>query len=291
MGVNRNIADFDEKANERCTVFVASCDAYTDVWDLFFEALRVQWPDREYPVMLCTESLKYDYKDMGIQTLSLYKGKRTPAWGARLKDHLKCLSTEYVLLLLDDFIMTDKVDTRALSQCIAWMDKNTDIACFYFCPINNGNFYIRDGLYPGFARLAKESAYRFSCHAGLWRRIDLIKSLRDFETPWQWELNGTVRSRRMRKHFYALDIDAPKVFSYSEIIRRGLFKDEAGLMYEKYNLPMPVTRGLWDRNNQFRLKPTYDLREHFPRDVLTIQFFKTLFNKAKMKIDYYRSIL
>ena len=82
MGADDIIFGFDEKTNDRCTVFVASCDAYMDVWDLFFEALRVQWADREYPVMRCTESLKYDYKDRGIQTLPLYKEKRAPAWGA-----------------------------------------------------------------------------------------------------------------------------------------------------------------------------------------------------------------
>ncbi len=55
-----------ELNKDRLTIVVNSCDAYADVWDLFFEAMRVQWPQCPYNIVLNTEKKDYSYKDMPI---------------------------------------------------------------------------------------------------------------------------------------------------------------------------------------------------------------------------------
>lgn len=292
MGIEKKGGDPKINRSTRCMILVSSCDAYSDVWDLLFESLLVQWPNRPYPVLLCTESKTYDYKSMGIITLPMNELEKKKEWGGRLKAHLHKMTSEYVLFLLDDFILTDKVNNAQLDVCMTWLDRHQDISVFYFWPINQGKHYIPDSRFPGFAEIGIDSDYRFNCQAAIWRRTDLIECLRDFENPWQWELYGTERSRRLNKRLYAVELDGPKVFSYSNggIIRRGLFTDEAGVLYEKYNLPMPATRGLWDKNDPYRKAEEYNWREHFPADLLTPRFAKEILRRLFEKARYYRSI-
>ena len=39
-------------------IIINTCDAYNDVWELFFKAFDEYWPRCEYPIILNTEKIK-----------------------------------------------------------------------------------------------------------------------------------------------------------------------------------------------------------------------------------------
>ena len=48
---------------------------------------------------------------LDIKTFNLYKPNETVAWGKRMKDTLNRISTEYVIILLDDFFLKSQVES------------------------------------------------------------------------------------------------------------------------------------------------------------------------------------
>ncbi len=200
--------------SEQFTIVVSSCDAYKDLWTPFFTILKSEWIGIEHiPIVLNTESLSYAYDGLNIRTLQLYKYREKVSWTERLRETLKRISTDYVITLLDDFFMMDKVRSEDILTNIKWMDGNKKISVFSYMETFTPN--IKDDVYRGFERRPLFGTYRFNCQAALWRRKHLIEYLDHDESPWEWELYGNWRSyRHPFRLFYSHIVGEPYVFPY-----------------------------------------------------------------------------
>lgn len=225
-----------------CTLLVAGYDGGEDLWEGFFTALTAQWPELDLPIVLNTESKSCSFPGLEIKTLGLYPD-RVPPWGERMRETLKRIDTEYVLLMLDDFWLDAPVDDAFFRQCLGYMEDNPDVAVLSFQRTPGPN--IRDGRFPRFERRPQRAEYRFNCQAAVWRRERLIKFIRPKESAWDWELSGSVRSGRYRDGFYTLIEGEKPVFSY----------DRGGVIY----------RGKWHRETIEPLCARYGLTIDFSR--------------------------
>lgn len=218
-----------------CTIVVSSCDAYQDLWPAFFALFKRYWPDCPYSIVLNTETLDFQWEGLDIRTFHFGKGL---AWGKRLKKTLKQISTDQVLLLLDDFFFEAPVDACKLEQCIQWMRQNPEIANFSLFPDYFEN--IRDERFEGFELRKRVTAYVVNCQAGLWNRKELISLLRNHESAWEFEEFGTIRARYYKRHkkFYILSREAPLVFSYpvGGAIHRGKWRKDMPAFFRKEHL-------------------------------------------------------
>lgn len=278
--------------NKKCTVVVSSCDLYSDVWDLLFKSMQIQWPDRPYPIVLNTESYEYDYEDMGIQTFRFYRKGESTRWGERLRRTLKVIDSEYILFFLDDFILTDKVPQRRIEKCIEWMDENPQIATFCFRETPGPN--IQDELYDGFELRPQDGLYRLNCQTAIWRREKLINYIKNFEDPWQWETVGSKRSKRYKEKFYSAKHGQQRIFEYPNggVIWRGLWTSEAKKLVERYDVPIDLTiRGFMDENNPYRQEPLYSVVHNFPNGIFTRKFYTEVAKRLKEKWKFIRSIV
>lgn len=225
-----------------CTLLVAGYDGGEDLWEGFFTALTAQWPELDLPIVLNTESKSCSFPGLEIKTLGLYPD-RVPPWGERMRETLKRIDTEYVLLMLDDFWLDAPVDDAFFRKCLGYMEDNPDVAVLSFQRTHGPN--IRDGRFPRFERRPQRAEYRFNCQAAVWRRERLIKFIRPKESAWDWELSGSVRSGRYRDGFYTLIEGEKPVFSY----------DRGGVIY----------RGKWHRETIEPLCARYGLTIDFSR--------------------------
>ena len=198
--------------NKLCTVVVSSCDSYADIWPAFFTLLARRWPDNPFPLVLNTESLP---APEGVQALHT-SGKT--AWTRRLQGVLQRIGTPYLLLLLDDFFLTDTVDTSEIFACLTRMEQDTSIACFSFFP-TTGNPDASD--IPGYDLRPQNGLYRFNAQAGLWRTDRLIDFLNADEDAWEWENKGNLRSFSLTDRFYSRSAEASPVFAY-DFMQHGL---------------------------------------------------------------------
>jgi hypothetical protein len=123
-------------------------------------------------------------------------------WSANLLAALERLQSPYVLYFQEDYWILAPVDTGRIREYVGHMERR-------------GLHYLRllakpepDRDFADDARLgiidAATGTYRTSLQASLWRREVLQALLAPAESPWQFELAGTERSRRYGDTFLSV---------------------------------------------------------------------------------------
>lgn len=244
------------------TLIVNTCDAYEDVWELFFSALKEYWPECSYKILINTESKSFqlDYDNVATH-VSSWEGK-TDKWGLRLKETLLACDSEYVIMLYDDFVLEGKVNAQIIEKCIHWLDSNPDTTVFYFTH-NATSVSIDDHRYELFEAMSQKGDYKLNSAPALWRRDKLLNYIEDDDTPWAWEYFGSYRAYKNKEKFYSIKREYEHIYPYNYgmggAIYRGKWVGKIVIpLIKKYNLKIDVSqRGLADgvqQNNKRSLK-------------------------------------
>ena len=96
------------------TILVNSCDDYSDAWTPFFTLFKRFWPNCEYPILLNTETKKFDIEGLNIRTIN---SSKSLSYSERLLQALKEVETPLVLILLEDFFIRNYVDINRIKMC------------------------------------------------------------------------------------------------------------------------------------------------------------------------------
>lgn len=236
-------------------IVVNTCDAYQDVWELFFCALQEHWPECKYKIVLNTEIKQkvFDTVDVRIHNFNSPNGK--DIWGLRLKQTLNACESEYVLMLYDDFILEGPVAQEKIINCTKWLNDNPDIAVFYFnnIPVNAN---IDDGRFENFELMPKKGDYKLNSAPAIWRREKLLIFIEDNDNPWAWEFFGSYRTYSSTDLFYCAKKEHEDIYPYNYAmggaIYRGKWVGKIVLpLIKKYNLKIDINkRGLADGEQQ-----------------------------------------
>ena len=170
-----------------CTVLVCSCDKYADILPAFVALWRRFWPDCPFETVLVTET------DPGLggfdRTIACGAGG---TWCSRLVKALDEISTSCVLMLCDDYFLSQKVDTAQILHRLAQM-REFGAGNLRLIPnpspsdSNSEPFAADDGLF----RYRPKSAYCIATQAGLWDRA-FLRGLADGRASiWEFERYGS----------------------------------------------------------------------------------------------------
>ncbi len=218
------------------SILVNSCDKYDDLWYPFFELMNIYWPDVKYPIYLNTETKSYENKHDTFQVNAInYPQKAT--WSQRLLHALKSIPSEFVLFLMDDYFLLNKVNEEEIGDIVNWMKQDRNIANVVLYPVGslgkvsekNPRYILLDKVYPNLL---------VCCTAAIWRKEILEKLIRQSESPWEYEENGSLRAYKSRWDFYSLEPDMAR---------------EKGLVYPFRLGPVHgigVLGGKWNFNNK-----------------------------------------
>lgn len=94
------------------SILVVGFDGYVDVWNHFFELMNQYWPNRP-KTYLATSEEKPEYEGVEVVTA----GSNTE-WSLRARAGLEKITTPYVILMLEDFFITDYVDDALVKECL-----------------------------------------------------------------------------------------------------------------------------------------------------------------------------
>jgi hypothetical protein len=233
---------------DRCVVIVNSCDSYADVWPLFFAAFKDRWSDCPFPVVVNTESLNAFSPGLRVNSHVMASTQSPSAWGARLLETLEDQSSEYVLMLFDDFVLEAPVDTEAIGRCLAWMDTASDISVFYLSHIPGAARPA--SRYPGFEEIPRLTNYRLNSAPALWRRQHLIELTHADDNPWIWELFGTSRTFLHCGRYFCARPGHETVYRYNYTMGGAIYRGKwvpqvAGPLIERYGLDIDMdARGI-----------------------------------------------
>ena len=120
--------------------------------------------------------------------------------------------------------------------------------------------------------------YRYNCQAAVWNKEFLIKSLRNFESAWDWEINGNVRSYRTNKEFYTLMDPQKYIFKYD--------CELYGVVRGKWRLP--YTADLFKKEN---INFDFDVRNSKNELKSKPSIIKRKWNSLKYRLNKLRSKL
>lgn len=215
-------------------VLVNSCDKYEKLWPIYFGMLKRFWKDCDYPIYLNTEAKQYSFGDLDIKVLN--SSATNLPWSKRLREAVLKIDSEFMLLTLDDFILEEPVNLDSLRICVDAMNNSPNIGVIQLV-VGSGTGEIR---YDVLREQPKKQPYRINCQMAIWKKEYLLKILRDFETPWEFEKYGSIRSRRYKEEVYAWAFEEGYVFTY--------------------NWGKPIIGGKWNLDETDRLEEKLGIR-------------------------------
>lgn len=184
-----------ETAMSDIAVVVASCDKYSDVWNLFFTLFFKNWADCPYSLFLISESLVYP--DPRVKTINVNDND----WSTRVITSLRTIKEPNVVFMVEDYLIDRKVNNRQIEELLDYMHRK-NAGYLGFVPNPDPDMACDDNKIVG--EVNKGSFYRLSTQAGIWNRDVLLGLLRQGESIWDFEIKGTVRTNDLDVPFLRL---------------------------------------------------------------------------------------
>ena len=168
---------------DKLTLIISSCDKFSDIWEVQVELLNRNWSDRNMKTLMVTDkSTSKSYKNVKI-----FSAGEKMEFSKRLKASLSAVTTEYVLIILDDYFITQKINSHKIKSLVRVMDEEElDYLRIYSRPktvIRNFNEY--KNLYE----IDTEKNYAVNLYPGLWRVSFLKETFKVPMSAWEYEVS------------------------------------------------------------------------------------------------------
>lgn len=213
------------------TILVNTSDGFEDCWAPFFQLFARYWPECPYPIVLNTETKVARIEGMAIRSACVAAGaEQRPTWSECLARCLDEISTPYVLYLQEDFFLESAVQQPFIEVFLDELRAGrADVVRLMEC---GGSGPWSPSGHPLLWQVDQAAQYRIALQAALWRKSTLRGHLRMHESPWQMEVFGSARARRIRDRVLC--------------VNRDRFHGE-GMEVFPYT-PTGVIKGQWERS-------------------------------------------
>lgn len=163
-------------------IVVLSCDKNEETFMPFHHCMEKYY--KNHPeIIYATETIKNPY----YKTIS--KNYPLEMWTKRIRETLKEIDDNEILLLIDDIFIRKPVDIERIEYARSHLKDN--IACFNFEKVFNNQNQETDLV--GFKMRNKGSEYELSLMCGLWNKEKLINVLEKDSDPWTVEYNQETK--------------------------------------------------------------------------------------------------
>jgi hypothetical protein len=211
-------------------LFVNSTDSFEDTWGPFFHLLADFWPQTT-PVILNTERETFSHAKIDVvPTRIARRGESRIPWGECMLRALDLIPTEVFVYMQDDYFLYDSVRSDVVDEAASILSAE-NLDCLRLLECGDAGPY-EPTRYDWLCSVSREAAYRISLQAGLWTKTGMRKYLRSHESPWELEVWGSKRARRIPGQIWAVNRDV-----YSE-------SAEQVVPY----MPTGIVRGQWKRD-------------------------------------------
>jgi hypothetical protein len=182
-------------------LMVMSFDGAEDLWDPFFKLFFKFWPDCPFPIYLQTNHKTYD--DPRVTSMKLGDDR---SFSDLLKRAMEALEQEYVIIFLDDFLLTEPPDEQAIVAMLQLMRERSA-----------GYFRLRGSPPPdnrlgevggfGYGSIDKGSLFRAGLQLAMWRRDVVLALIDGDESPREYEMRSGERSCKLPHEFLSVTRD------------------------------------------------------------------------------------
>lgn len=214
-------------------IVIFSCDSYSWIVPIFLHFYRKHWPDNPYEtwVVTETEASGFGAGDRYALDYPVFYGGKIP-WSDRAAKYLNSINDENFLLFLEEYILNKKINNdeikRADNLCV------DDIGCVRLHLYNSWSSFLFDINIEGFKEYPIEQRYSVSHQASIWQRQLFIDALKQGETNWQMETEGSKRFSRFKKRIIWKDTPALSYHPCGYMRRRKVVKSEEQWVKENW---------------------------------------------------------
>lgn len=218
--------------NNRFELIISTCQQYCDLWDANVLLLNRNWPDRNVPTYLVTDEAT-DRRFDGVEVICAGSGLQIPQ---RLAVALDAVTAEYVILLLEDYFLTQRIDSEKIHRALDFMDSHkADYLQLYPQP---DDFLRRDGAvqipeHPGIYIIdTSRGNYKVVLTPGIWRKDFLQATLKEEQNIWEYEVSLTAAAHQAG----ALCATSNRnELPYLDVIRKGKLLGKAARYFRRHS--------------------------------------------------------
>ena len=212
-------------------ILVSSCDAYSDAWKPYFESFFAMWPDCPFQIYLLSETK--EYFDARLTVLHT----REQSWSRVVRTAFETIPHPYVLYVQEDYFLTERVSTSEILRLLD-MVKKEHAACMRLYPSPKPDCSYKN--YSDIGSISRGRPYRLSLQATMWDKKIFHDLIKEGESPWQAELEGSARTSQLSQEF--LSVKKISVFKYiCTGIIRGKWTYDALNFFKEKNMHVDLT--------------------------------------------------
>lgn len=163
-------------------ILVLSCDKNEDLFYPFHHCIEKYYPNHP-KIIYATERIQNPYYK------TICKDYPLEQWTKRIRETLREIPDNEILLMMDDIFIRRPVDTKRIDYARANLKGN--IAMFNFEKVFNQED--KESGLDGWKIRQKGSDYELSIMCGLWNKEKLIHILEKDSDPWSVEYNQDTK--------------------------------------------------------------------------------------------------
>lgn len=178
--------------------------------------------------------------------------KPKKSWSKQLIDSLSKINSEYIIYCLEDFIFYKKTDSIKLNYYLNWAyDKK--VRYLRLMPKPKGFKKVERNIYE----LGPYALYKNSLFLTVWNKDYLLKILKNYKTPWEFEVLGT-RHVRHTEGYYTIN---EKFIYFHHLVAKGSFINRS---FNKLKLDNSLT------SYKKKLNPFYEISWQIKKELLKL---------------------
>jgi hypothetical protein len=234
---------------EDVAILVLSCDKYSDIWPPFYAFFFKYWPECPFKIYNASNHLSFSHP----RVTNIHSGLDAD-WSTETKAILEQIKEKYVLILLEDYFIYKPVDMPTLLSSLEIMKKYNAqflrLACF---PSKYNLWWKYDKLNdaPFIGKIRNGEEYRINLQTGIWNKELLNNLIKQGESPWQFEINGSIRSNELPNPCLSIVEDPKKNYVHGPItylctaLSKGIWMRDAIELCKKENISITIgSRGV-----------------------------------------------
>ena len=243
---------------DKLELLISSCDKYSDLWDLQVKHLNKYWDDRKIKSTIVTDCAS----EKEYPRINIFAAGLDLEMPQRLKYALENVSTEYVLLTLDDYFVIEKISNERINELVGIMDKHSiDYIRLFSVPKEKERYSIYSDLYW----IDLNRNYAINLYPGIWRKSFLYDTLKESLNAWEYEVSLTNVAK---KGNYRCLMSRGKDYVFVDVIRKGKLLRKASKYLKKNNLSL--NRDIIPFREELKLNLMFYCKKYFPRSLQVI---------------------
>ncbi len=175
-----------------CPIFVNSVDAYADLWPVFFDLFKINWPEYNGIIYLNTEEKSFRREGLNIKCTRV---GRLDTFGNIFRAGLDYVKSDKVLLIMIDFIFMGKVNNLKMEE---YYDYFTSSELDSLCLVHQDYREFKPTTSKDIQIVIPPSRDMFSYQIAFWDKRILREMALPHENRWTSEWYGTKRANKMK---------------------------------------------------------------------------------------------